>query len=300
MAVDFSLKIPVVEGITKEEFTEKYNNSSKPVIIKRFFGDAPAYSKWTMDYFRDELGHIEVGLFDKGEKKIDQSFKHPDVYMKFRDYLDLIEKEPTDLRIFLFNIFKHKPELWDDFEYPEYITDGFLKKFPFLFFGARNSVVRIHQDMDMCNVFLTQFHGRKRVVLFSPDYSDLLYRFPFNVHSAVDVDNPDFNRYPGLKYVKGYSCILEDGDTLFIPSGYWHHIEYLEGGFAMSVRALPPSIKQKYIGARNIVIHTNFDDVMRKFFDKKWFEFKQQMAEKRAQEAIMRIKSEEQQPHAVA
>ncbi len=289
MAVDFSLKVPVVEGITKKEFFNKFNLPAKPVIIKNFFGDAPAYSKWTMEYFKKELGHIEVGLFDKGANKLDQSFKHPDVFMKFSDYLDLIQREPTDLRIFLFNIFKHKPELKKDFDFPD-ITDGFLKRFPFLFFGAKNSVVRIHQDMDMSNVFLTQFHGRKRVVLFSPEYSDLLYRYPFNVHSAVDVDHPDYTKYPGLEYVKGYSCVIEDGDTLFIPSGYWHHIEYLEGGFAMSVRALPPSLKQKAIGARNVLLHTHLDDMMRKILDDKWFEFKNQLAHKRAEDAIERIR----------
>lgn len=36
--------------------------------------------------------------------------------------------------------------------------------------------------------------------------------------------------------------ILEHGDTLFMPAGYWHHMEYLDSGFAMSLRALQPSI----------------------------------------------------------
>jgi hypothetical protein len=31
--------------------------------------------------------------------------------------------------------------------------------------------------------------------------------------------------------------ILEHGDTLFMPAGYWHHMEYIEAGFAMSLRA---------------------------------------------------------------
>ena len=38
--------------------------------------------------------------------------------MKFGDYLSLIEKGPTDLRIFLFDIFKKIPELADDIRFP--------------------------------------------------------------------------------------------------------------------------------------------------------------------------------------
>ena len=49
------------------------------------------------------------------------------------EYLHLIETEPTDLRLFLFPVFKLKPELTKDFEYPE-ITTGYIK-LPFMFEG---------------------------------------------------------------------------------------------------------------------------------------------------------------------
>ena len=120
--------------------------------------------------------------------------------MRFDDYLNLIQKEPTDLRLFLFPVFKHKPELLKDFGYPD-IVKGYIK-IPFMFFGPPKSIVRMHQDIDMSNVFLTQFHGRKRVYLFAPDQSTLLYRLPFNVHSTVDVDNPDYEAYPGFNMLK--------------------------------------------------------------------------------------------------
>lgn len=65
--------------------------------------------------------------------------------MKFGDYLDLIRSnKPTNLRIFLFNIFKHKPELKKDFDFSP-ITDTYLKRFPFMFFGGKNSVVHVQK-----------------------------------------------------------------------------------------------------------------------------------------------------------
>ncbi|MBK7568323.1 MAG: cupin-like domain-containing protein [Bacteroidetes bacterium] len=192
--------------------------------------------------------------------------------MKFSDYLDLIEREPTDLRLFLFPIFKYKPELLKDFSYPS-ITKGYIK-LPFMFFGPKNSVTRMHQDIDMSNVFLTQFEGKKRVILFAPDQSDLLYKLPFNVHSTVDIEKPDFETYPGLKYVKGMTGILEYGDTLFMPSGYWHHIEYAEGGYGLSVRTRASSFPILLRGAYNLIIQRRLDDIMRKLFGQKWFNLK--------------------------
>jgi len=158
-----------------------------------------------------------------------------------------------------------------------------------MFFGPKGSITRMHQDIDMSNVFLTQFEGKKRVVLFAPDQSKLLYKLPFNVHSTVDIDNPDFEKYPGLHYVKGMEGILEYGDTLFMPSGFWHHIEYLEGGYGLSVRTIAANLPLKLKGLYYLTFQRKFDDGMRYLFGKKWFEFKQHIAQHRAMREIKRI-----------
>src|SRR5690606_28207495 len=118
-------------------------------------------------------------------------FTTPDLTMRFSDYVDILKREqPSNLRMFLFNMFKKRPGLKKFFPYP-YLFNGILGKMGFMFFGAKNIKVRIHQDIDMSNVLLTQFHGRKRIVLVDPKYSTLLYRLPFTTYSLVDLDNPD-------------------------------------------------------------------------------------------------------------
>lgn len=289
MALDTHTPVPVVDGtaITKKEFYSEYYNPQKPVVLRGLWKQYPAYTKWTMDFFKQTMGNIEVGLFGNRKEDLSKTLQVPNATMRFDEYLNLIEHEPTDLRLFLFPIFKHKPELLKDFGYPD-IVKGYIK-IPFMFFGPPKSIVRMHQDIDMSNVFLTQFHGRKRVVLFAPDQSELLYRLPFNVHSTVDVDAPDYEAYPGLNYVKGFTTILEHGDTLFMPSGYWHHIEYLEGGFGLSVRTMANSLPMKFNGLWNLTVQRTTDNLMRKINEDKWFAYKKKLANKRAERAMKEL-----------
>ncbi len=289
MAIDVQTPIPVVDGstITREEFYRDYYVPQKPVVLRGLWKQYPAYSKWTMDYFKKSMGSIEVGLFGNRKEDIAKTLQVPNAVMRFDDYLNLIEREPTDLRLFLFPVFKHKPELLKDFGYPN-IVKGYLKV-PFMFFGPAKSVVRMHQDIDMSNVFLTQFHGQKRVVLFPPDQSDLLYRLPFNVHSIVDIDHPDYEEFPGLNYAKGMSTVLEHGDTIFMPSGYWHHIEYLTGGFGLAIRTIANKIPKLTRGVWGLSVLRITDNIARKINEDKWFAYKKRIAHERANRAIEKL-----------
>ena len=285
MPLDLSLQIDRVENISKEAFQEHYMKPQKPVIIKHFYGkDAPFYSKWTFDYFKKELGHIQVGIYDvEGKKrKDDRSYKSTDDFMNFGEYLDLIQEKPTTIRLFLFNIFKHKKELREDFRFPD-IANHVFRFMPLAFFGGKGATTRIHQDMDMSNVFLTELVGKKRVVLFDPKYSNLLYRYPFGVHTSIDVNNPDFERYPGLHKVQGYDCFIEAGDTIFMPAGWWHHIEYHSAGIGMAMRSLSPSMVTRLQGLYKVGVLTHVDDLMRKVMGNKWHTLKTRIADKRAE-----------------
>lgn len=280
-----------VDGITREEFQEKYMKPQKPVIIKHFYGEeSPIYTKWTFDYFKKELGHVDVGVYDvEGEeRKDDRSYKGANNFMKFGDYIDLVTTQPTSKRLFLFNVFKHKKDLMNDFEFPD-VADKVFKFLPLAFFGGQGAVTRIHRDMDNSNVFLTELVGKKRVVLFDPKYSKLLYQYPFGTHTSIDINNPDYDRYPGLKKVVGHDSIIEAGDTLFMPSGWWHHIEYNSAGLGFSMRSLSPYMSNRLRGLYQIGVLTHLDEAFRFVLKDKWFAMKTKIADKRAAAAMARV-----------
>jgi len=283
--------IDKVEGITREEFQEKYMKPQKPVIVKHFYGeDSPIYTKWSFDYFKKELGDVEVGVFDAEgtERKDDRSYKGSNNKMKFGEYIDLVTSQPTTKRLFLFNVFKHKKELMNDFEFPD-VADRVLKFLPLAFFGGEGAVTRIHRDMDNSNVFLTELSGSKRVVLFDPKYSKLLYQYPFGTHTSIDINNPDYDRYPGLKKVVGHESVIEAGDTLFMPSGWWHHIEYNSAGLGFSIRSLSPYMSNRLKGLYQIGVLTHLDEAFRFVLRDKWFAMKTRIADKRAAAALAQV-----------
>jgi hypothetical protein len=282
--------IDVIGEISKKEFNEKYFNPQKPVVIKGLTQNYPAGKKWTIDYIKKVCGDVLVDIFDNNNKNKESAFTTPDLKMKFSDYVDtIVDDKPTSLRMFLFNMFKCRPELRKDFPCPD-IIKGLLGRAGFMFFGAKGIKVRIHQDMDFSNVILTQFYGRKRVVLVAPEYSDLLYKLPFNTHSLVDLDNPDYQKYPGLNYIETLECVLEPGDSLFMPSGYWHYITYLDGGFSVSYRKIARSVFAKIQGVLSLCVFMPFDKTMNKLLGDEWLFRKEQTAHYRAEKAIQKIK----------
>lgn len=250
--MDLSGKIDIVEDISEQTFRRNYMNLHKPVVIKGLATSAPAGKKWSLDYFKTTMGELNIDVFDNDNKNAAGSaFTSPDLQMKFRDFLTVIAKdEPSSLRMFLFNLFKYNPALRKEFPCPSFFK-GILSRMGYMFFGGKDTTVRIHQDIDMSHVLHTHFGGRKRVVLIAPEYSAMLYRLPLNTYSLINLDRPDYKTYPALQFVKGAQVILEPGDSIFMPAGYWHYMTYLEGSFSVSYRKLP-DVLNAVRGMRNL------------------------------------------------
>ncbi len=282
-----------ISAIQTNDFYQNYVQPSKPVIITDFSSTWSAREKWNYEYFKSKAGNVDVPIYSEPFANTGNSYTKGQSTMRFADYLDLIASQPTNKRMFLFNIFKHIPELCKDFNYPK-LMKKYFKGFPFMFFGGQNSQVEIHYDADMSHVLLTQFQGRRRVILAAPEYSTYLYRHPFTVSTNVDIGNPDYERYPLLQYAKFYECILEPGETLFMPSGYWHYVYYLEQGFGLSLRS-PASLMKRIEGLFNIFKLTVVDHITSKVFGaQRWYDIKESMAQRKANNLTIKLNLDRQ------
>lgn len=286
--------VDVVSNIDRADFRKNYFELQVPVVMKDLSNQWPAHSKWSWEYFKSVVGDKKVGIYNNVKSDAYTPINKADDYTTFGEYIDMIRSGPAAWRIFLFNIFTHAPQLKDDFSWPDHLMNGFVKKFPMLFVGGQGSITHMHFDIDLSHILHTQFCGRKRVLLFPYEEQHKLYRKPFEVLSLADFSNYydkeksklNFNDFPAVKEAKGYEVILEHGHTLFMPGGYWHHMEYLDSGFAMSLRALNNNVGIKLKGLWNIVGMRNIDTLMKRTAPQTWYEWKRNKIFERAEEVM--------------
>jgi hypothetical protein len=286
--------IPVVDSISPAEFRDNYYLPMKPLIIKDLAKKWPAYEKWNWEYFRQLVGDKKVGIYNNIKSDAYTPINTADEYTTFGEYIDMVSKGPAAWRIFLFNIFEHAPQLVDDFSWPEDLLKGFVKKYPMLFVGGQTSITHMHFDIDLSHILHTQFVGRKRVLLFPFEEQHKLYRKPWEVLSMADFSHyydPEKSKlnekdFPATQFANGYDTILEHGDTLFMPAGFWHHMEYLDSGFAMSLRAMQPSLTGKLKGVWSLFGMRSIDTMMKKTAPHWWYDYKKEKLMKNAIQAM--------------
>ena len=286
MKLNLSLECAVENAaeLTVEDFKQKYFLAQKPVLIKGLAKLQPAGKKWTIEWFKETMGDIEVDVFDFNIKKYAYStIANTDFKLPFREFLDNISSdEVSSIRMFRYDLYKKNRSLRKDFSCPEYINRGPMKKLGFMFLAGKDDDVRLHYDVDNSNVLLTQIQGSKRIILFPPDQGKYLYKVPFTTISLADLKVIDFDKWPGLKFAKGYEIIQEEGDCIFMPSGYWHYNTYLEPGISVAFRKLAHTPKGKLRGISALIFSMPFDKIMSKFFGDKWYRRKK----KRCLEAV--------------
>lgn len=79
---------------------------------------------------------------------------------------------------------------------------------------------------------------------------------------------------------------MEHGDTLFMPTGWWHWMKYLDGSFSLSLRAWDKSWAVKAHSLWNLTVQRKFDDFMKGRFKKKYMDWKERKAIARAELAL--------------
>ncbi|MGE6218827.1 cupin-like domain-containing protein [Nubsella zeaxanthinifaciens] len=284
--------VDTVESISKEDFKKNYLDPKKPLVIKGLTKDWPAREKWTTEYLKSIAGDVEVPLYDNSKADPSKPINAAVAHMKFGDYLDLIKREPTELRIFLFNLFKKVPGLINDVKIPKGLMGGVMESVPAMFFGGSNSETFLHYDIDLPNILHTHFGGRKHVILFDYKWKKRLYCLPNATYALEDfnVGKPDFEKFPSLNGIEGYEVILEHGDTLFMPIGMWHWMKYLDGSFSLSLRAWDQSIAGKAASLWSLFKHGAVDSLLKMAFKANYASYREKLAVKRAENAYAKGK----------
>ncbi len=105
-----------------------------------------------------------------------------------------------------------------------------------LWIGAAGTVSGMHHDL--ADNLHTQLAGRKRFWLVDPADSKklrpngLFHGVPNGC--SVDLEAPGASRDRSLDGLVVHTAELQQGDALYLPRGWWHHVRTLESGVSVN------------------------------------------------------------------
>lgn len=227
-------------------FHKQYVRKGRPVVIENGARDWPALGRWSPSFFKDHFaGHPIITELSRAGSPPSE----PRAYLSNRYYV----KRPIDEAIaamsgskgdggyityakFLHErseLLKDVRPLHQELGFPDGLSKAVCRRLSLpvgFWLGPAGIVSPAHFDRhENLNV---QIYGRKQWTLFSPAENRNLY---FNqsdalrvLFSPVDVSNPDYERYPRFTSATGYETVLNAGDTIYVPPGWWHHVRSLD------------------------------------------------------------------------
>ncbi|MEC5215495.1 hypothetical protein RCH09_000426 [Actimicrobium sp. GrIS 1.19] len=99
---------------------------------------------------------------------------------------------------------------------------------PRFWLGPAGTVTPLHCDYDD-NLF-AQIWGTKRIFLSPPHHDEFLYPREANAvlfGSPFNPEAPDFQAFPLARQATMIECIVEPGELLYVPAGWYHQVRAL-------------------------------------------------------------------------
>ena len=225
--------------LSRDEFRDRYYAANRPVIIQGLMSEWKAMARWTPDYLKKVAGDwvVEVMTGRDADPHYEINGSKHRTELRFAHYIDMVYsgKITNDYYMVANNGFFRRSEaqrLLEDFAaFPQYLDPTRSAQQCFLWFGPAGTVTPLHHDTS--NILMAQVVGRKRHRVIPA--SEWQYVYNSNgVFSDVDCERPDLDRYPKFRGATVIDVVLEPGEVLFMPVGWWHHVRALEVGMTVS------------------------------------------------------------------
>jgi len=233
-------------GVSRDEFIERYVCASRPLVLTDVTRDWPAMQRWSPADLKARFGHLEIEI--QAERNADPRYEENKLKLRRQvrlgDFVDqvLAGGATNDYYMTANNEVLRRPEfaplLADIGSLPAVCDPGQLARLSSFWFGPAGTNTPLHHDTLM--LFHTQVVGRKRWRFISPLETPKLYNFS-GVFSPIDIDKPDLARFPLFAQAQVLEVIVEPGETVFLPLGWWHQVTSLDVSlsFSYSNLALP-------------------------------------------------------------
>lgn len=228
-------------------FRDFFYSANRPCLLKGVAKNWPAVTAWTDTLLKDRIGNAEVEV--QWGRSEDPIYEHNATLYKsrmpFHQFVDTVNQTPESNDFYLTSnnagangaVFD---PLWQDVPLTE--LDPYLRTTPelglqpeeplgYFWYGPKGTITHLHHDLT--SGFLVQVRGRKLVKLISSLEQPNMYPM-LNYYSPVNAESPDYQQFPLYAHVKPIEVIIEPGDVLFIPVGWWHYVRALESSISLS------------------------------------------------------------------
>jgi hypothetical protein len=236
--------IPEEESIrlSPDSFFKEFVTKSKPVILKGFAKNFPAFQRWRTDeYFKSVIGkqRVKVEVVKRNGQSSETQYRR----MEMNDYLSRYLSPNRKTNYYLAETsMEFFTALSSDYPDSPFIFSRYLftRESVQLWLSAGGTTTPTHND-EFENL-LCQIVGRRVVLLYHHFQNDLLYTSNENTYIDVDPEHPDLTKHPRYKYSKPVKADVQEGDCLFIPA-YWYHLAKASTGRNVAVNYWyqPPS-----------------------------------------------------------
>lgn len=232
-------------SLTADKFRELYEFTSTPCIIQSIpkFDKWPATNIWEFETLlaRYRNCHFCCGRDPEGN----------DFLVKLDDYFSYMKANDDDSPLYLFDTYfeldELSAELLSHYSVPSYFPEDLLNlldpderpSYRWFLIGPKRSGTVLHIDPLHTAAWNTLLKGRKRWVLFPPSFkkSQLLPSSSHDIHEQEAI-HYFLDQLPVIKQAHPdypvYEVMQEAGDTLFVPSGWWHAVINVEDTVAIT------------------------------------------------------------------
>jgi hypothetical protein len=229
--------VPRLPRLSGETFFADFYTANRPVLVTGLVDHWPAMARWTLPGLRNWLGHVEIDVQWQREANAAyemEAHKHV-ARQPMGGIIDriLTGGPSNDFYVTAFNSGHNNSALaplWDDIaEIPGWLAPGQARE-GFFWMGPQGTITPFHHDLT--NNLMVQIVGEKRVKLVDASETPRMRndRHCFSAWHGADLPaGPgDADRPPVAEVV------LRPGDALFLPIGWWHHVEALTPTIGMS------------------------------------------------------------------
>lgn len=228
--------VPRIAGLSRRELFTRFVGPRAPVVLAGLVAEWPAVQLWSLEALASTHPDVTVttARLAEGVVVMDRRRGLLQGPERLAAFLAALRSGARD-RYMMAPLDELPAALRRDIPTPSHL-DGTTVQSAKLWIGSAGTVSGLH--FDLADNLHAQVSGRKRFTLVAPAQSACVYPNSFfdGVPNGcrVDVERPDYARYPRLREVETFVAELGPGDVIYLPRGWWHHVRTLETGISVN------------------------------------------------------------------